>query len=68
VVPGDVTNPVMAAALPDPGPAAAGDGATFASPKSRILTRPDLVTNRFSGFRSRWTMPFSCAAASPWAI
>jgi hypothetical protein len=21
-------------------------------------------TNRFSGFRSRWTMPFSCAAAS----
>ena len=34
-------------------------------PKSRILTRPSLVMNRLSGFRSRWTMPLSCAAARP---
>ena len=30
--------------------------------------RPSLVTKMFSGFRSRWTIPFSCAAASPCAI
>ena len=41
---------------------------SFARPKSRILTRPSLVRNRFSGFRSRWMIPFSCAAASPLAI
>ena len=41
---------------------------SFARPKSRILTRPSFVTNRFSGFRSRWTIPFSCAAARPLAI
>ena len=40
----------------------------LASPKSRILTRPSRVRNRFSGLRSRWTIPFSCAAASPRAI
>ena len=40
---------------------------SFARPKSRIFTRPSLVTNRFSGFRSRWTMPLSCAAARPLA-
>ena len=38
---------------------------SFARPKSRILTRPSSVTNTFSGLMSRWTMPFSCAAASP---
>ena len=38
---------------------------SFARPKSRILTRPSFVTKTFSGFRSRWTMPFSCAAARP---
>ena len=31
---------------------------SFARPKSRILTRPSAVTNTFSGFRSRCTMPF----------
>ena len=41
---------------------------SFARPKSRILTRPSFVRKRFSGFRSRWTIPFSCAAASPCAI
>ena len=30
--------------------------------------RPSFVTKMFSGFRSRWTIPFSCAAASPCAI
>ena len=40
----------------------------LARPKSRILTRPSLVTKMFSGFRSRWTMPLSCAAARPRAI
>src|SRR5262249_42287132 len=41
---------------------------TLASPKSRILTRPSFVTMTFSGFRSRWTIPASCARASPSAI
>ena len=48
-------------------PSAAADAA-LARPKSRIFTRPSDVTKRFSGFRSRWTIPFSCAAASPCAI
>jgi hypothetical protein len=29
------------------------------------LTRPSRVTKMFSGFRSRCTMPLSCAAARP---
>ena len=37
----------------------------MARPKSRILTRPSFVKKMFSGFRSRWTIPFSCAAARP---
>ena len=41
--------------------------ACSARPKSRILTTPSFVTNRFSGFRSRWTTALSCAAASPCA-
>ena len=41
---------------------------SLARPKSRIFTRSSEVTNTFSGFRSRWTIPFSCAAASPRAI
>ena len=43
-------------------------GSSFARPKSRILTRPSSVMKMFSGLRSRWTMPLSCAAASPRAI
>jgi hypothetical protein len=35
----------------------------FAMPKSAILTRPSEVTMRFSGLRSRCTMP----CCSPWA-
>ena len=38
--------------------------ASFASPKSSTFTRPSGVIMTFAGFRSRWTMPFSCAAAS----
>ncbi len=38
---------------------------SLASPKSRILTRPSFVTKTFSGLMSRWTIPLSCAAASP---
>ena len=41
---------------------------SLARPKSRILTRPSVVTKTFSGFRSRWTMPLVCAAARPRAI
>ena len=40
----------------------------LARPKSRIFTRPSRVMKMFSGFRSRCTMPRSCAAASPRAI
>ena len=41
---------------------------SWARPKSRIFTRPSRVTKMFSGLRSRWTMPFSWAAARPWAV
>ena len=37
----------------------------FAIPKSAILTLPSRVTIRFSGLRSRWTMPSCSAAPSP---
>ena len=40
---------------------------SFARPKSSTFTRPSVVTNTFSGFRSRWTIPFACAASSPCA-
>ena len=40
----------------------------FASPKSRILIWPSAATITLAGFRSRWTMPFSCAASRPSAI
>ena len=36
----------------------------FARPKSRTLTDPPGVNLTFAGFRSRWTIPFSCAASS----
>ena len=41
---------------------------SLATPKSRILTCPSLVTNTLAGLRSRWMIPFSCAAARPCAI
>ncbi len=36
--------------------------AGFARPKSSSFT-PDFVSMTLAGFRSRWTMPFRCAAA-----
>ena len=38
---------------------------SFARPKSRILTSPSFVTMTFSGFRSRCTIPASCAFEQP---
>src|ERR1051326_313242 len=37
--------------------------ASRASPKSRTFTRPSSVMKTFSGFKSRWMICFSCAAA-----
>ena len=36
-----------------------------ARPKSMMTTSPRLLIMMFCGFRSRWMMPRSCAAASP---
>ena len=43
-------------------------GVTFASPKSRILAWPRLVTKMLAGLMSRWTMPSAWAASSASAI
>ena len=40
----------------------------FASPKSATFGSPSAVRSTFAGFRSRWTMPSACAAATPRAI
>ena len=42
--------------------------AAFARPKSSTFTMPSGVILMLAGFRSRWTMPFSCAASSASAI
>src|SRR5438270_697742 len=59
------TEPCLVSLGPAAEPSA---GCTFAMPKSTILTksgRPSRsIRNTFSGFRSRWTMPLSCAAPS----
>jgi hypothetical protein len=48
---------------------AASSGARiFAIPKSSTFTIPSGVTLMVAGFKSRWTMPFSCAASSATAI
>jgi hypothetical protein len=55
----------------DAGPDAAGSpdrSMALARPKSRTLTVPSDRTLMFAGFRSRWTMPCSCAASSASAI
>ena len=36
----------------------------LARPKSRTFTMPSARNLMFAGFRSRWMMPFSCAASS----
>jgi hypothetical protein len=38
-------------------------GVTLASPKSRILACPRLVTNRLAGLMSRWMIPSLWAAS-----
>ena len=35
-----------------------------ATPKSRIFTEPSGISWMFAGLRSRWMMPFACAAVS----
>ena len=40
----------------------------LARPKSSTFTLPSGVSFTFAGLRSRWTMPFSCAASSASAI
>ena len=40
----------------------------FARPKSSTFTAPVGVSLMFAGFRSRWTIPFSCAVSSASAI
>ena len=40
----------------------------LARPKSSTLTLPSGASFTFAGLRSRWTMPFSCAASSASAI
>ena len=47
---------------------AANGSAAFAKPKSSTFTRPAGVTIMFDGFRSRWMIPFSCAAPIASAI
>jgi len=42
--------------------------AIFARPKSSTFTVPSVRTFTFAGFKSRCTMPASCAAASASAI
>src|SRR5215472_3336732 len=42
-----------------------GSSAAFANPKSSNFTTPSGVTLMFAGLRSRWMIPFSCAASSP---
>ncbi len=37
----------------------------LAMPKSAIFIRPSAVTIRFSGLRSRWTIPCDSALVSP---
>ena len=48
--------------------AAPGGSIALARPKSRTLTLPSGVTLTFAGLRSRWTIPFSCAASRASAI
>jgi hypothetical protein len=50
--------------------AAASPSQILAMPKSSSLTVPSVVTNRFSGETSRWTIPSGtavCGSRRPWA-
>ena len=65
-VPGCVGRAFVMDSRPSPGSIRVS--ASLASPKSRILTRPSVVTKMFSGLRSRWRIPRSWASESPWPI
>src|SRR5436190_1249862 len=67
IMPGLVTAAIVAVAASGV-EAKLSIAAIFASPKSRILTVPPEVRNRFSGFRSRWTICFLFEAAHPIGI
>ena len=43
-------------------------GPPFASPKSKTFTTPSAVIAMLAGFKSRWTIPRSCAASRASAI
>ena len=47
---------------------APSEPSALARPKSRTFTRPSRVTLTLAGFRSRCTMPASCAVSSASAI
>ena len=49
-------------------PAGASFASALAKPKSSTFTRPSGVILMFAGFRSRCTMPFSCAYSMASAI
>ena len=46
-------------------PRRAGPPVERAMPKSMIIASPSVSTMMLAGFRSRWTTPAACAAASP---
>ncbi len=56
-----------AVSVGSPCPIGAGS-ASFANPKSSTFTTPSRVIFTLAGFRSRWMIPFSCAASSASAM
>ena len=62
------TPEVLSSVVSSSGPAPGSLSRSLARPKSSSFTRPSRVTNAFSGFTSRWTIPFSWAAPSASAI
>ena len=50
-----------------PGSVRAASAIARAMPKSATFTRPSRVTRMLPGLMSRWTKPFSWAAAIAWA-
>jgi hypothetical protein len=65
VVPRTKPASVRAVAVAPESGAPPSEGTRFARPKSRIFALPSFETTMFSGFRSLWTIPASCAWARP---
>ena len=61
--PGSVESDIVGTSRPS-----GATGSMRARPKSSTFTWPEPSRKTFSGLRSRWTMPLSCAAARPPAI